>query len=338
MSLIKKYNQFIKENNQDGVTLEYMAFDFDDNILFLKTKIHMLHLVDGNWVPEDVSTSKFAEVRNDKDSWKLTDDAFSEFRDSGPRGDKAYVEDIQEAISEKAFAPSWSKFLECLINGNIFSIITARGHASNTIRSGIEYIIYNALTESQRNDMIENLKKFHKLFGEEFSSKEDLISDYLDNCYYYGVSSPEFLKLAPGGAGNPEKGKQIAIELFTKKAHEYGQKIGAKKVQLSFSDDDLKNVDHIEKFMRNELSLKYIMQYNVFDTSKRGETARRIKITEEFINPSMDNRSHRVVLDSQDFSDLVSGKEVSKDGVKIILSDIGFDEMSSAIKSARHKY
>lgn len=42
----------------------------------------------------------------------------------------------------------------------------------------------------------------------------------------------------------------------------------------------------------------------------------------------------RIVLGAEDFSALVSGKVVEQDGVKIILSDIGFDEMLRSISKA----
>ena len=83
------------------------------------------------------------------------------------------------------------------------------------------------------------------------------------------MSSPEFLKLAPGGAGGPEKGKEIAIEMFAKKVHNFSQKVNM-KAHIGMSDDDIKNVEHIEKFMRNELSLKYPIRFVMYDTSKEG--------------------------------------------------------------------
>lgn len=286
---IFKFNQYIKENQEPEIAdahlvLEYMAFDWDNNILNMSTKIHMEHLVDGSWVKEDVSTEKFAIVRNDKVNWRVVnnngEEAFSEFRDNGPRGTEAFAMDVKESIAAKNFAPSWNKFLECLINGNIFAIITARGHNADTLRSGVEYIIYEYLSDNQRIQMLDALKSYQVIFGGNAESEDDLINQYLDNCMYFGVSSPDFEKIAPGGASNPEKGKEMAIEIFTKKMHEFGRQVNAKKVQMSFSDDDIKNVDHIEKYMRNELSLKYVMQYNVFDTSS-GTDSRRIKVTEK---------------------------------------------------------
>ena len=281
---VKKYKDFILEylNPESDISLSYCCYDWDDNLLKMPTVIHMETSLDGKWVKEDVTTAKFAQIRSDKDNWRLLnnnpEDTFSEFRDNGPRGVDAFLDDTKKAISSKSFAPSWNKFIDTLVNGNIFCIITARGHNSDTMRSGVEYIIYNYLTEVQRVDMLKNLKKFETIFGE---SKEDSISSYLDNCDFYGVSSPEFLEIAPGGGSNPEKGKEIAIHMFTDKVHKFATKISPKKVQLSFSDDDKKNVEHIEKFMRNELSLKYMMQYNIFDTSDQSiEGGKRTKVTE----------------------------------------------------------
>ena len=90
--MIKKFNQYISESNSDY--LLYYAFDWDDNILNMPTKIHMDHLVDGEWVPTQVSTAEFAEVRNDKTNWRINyDNAFVEFRDQGERGDKGPLGD-----------------------------------------------------------------------------------------------------------------------------------------------------------------------------------------------------------------------------------------------------
>ena len=42
----------------------------------------------------------------------------------------------------------------------------------------------------------------------------------------------------------------------------------------------------------------------------------------------------RVVLNGDDFADLVLGKQVDKEGAEIILSDIGFDMMRKLIDAA----
>ena len=164
--MIKKFNHFISES-RDSEYLLYYAFDWDDNILNMPTKIHMDHLVDGEWIPTKVSTAEFAEVRNDKDNWRIDYDiAFNEFRDQGERGDNAFLEDTKSAISQSKFGPAWGDFIECLSNGSVFAIITARGHEAPAMRKGIEWIIDNVLTEEHLYQMYNQLLKFSYIFGE----------------------------------------------------------------------------------------------------------------------------------------------------------------------------
>jgi hypothetical protein len=249
--MIKKFNHFISES-RDSEYLLYYAFDWDDNILNMPTKIHMDHLVDGEWIPTKVSTAEFAEVRNDKDNWKIDYDiAFNEFRDQGERGDNAFLEDTKSAISQSKFGPAWNDFIECLSNGSVFAIITARGHEAPAMRKGIEWIIDNVLTEEHLYQMYNQLLKFSYIFGETNienerilkgqPSKNILIGSYLDSCEYVGVSSPS----RGGSPDNPEKSKEDALLEFKTKVNDYAKRVGI-SAKIGFSDDDLKNVKHIE--------------------------------------------------------------------------------------------
>jgi hypothetical protein len=249
--MIKKFNHFISES-RDSEYLLYYAFDWDDNILNMPTKIHMDYLVDGEWIPTKVSTAEFAEVRNDKDNWRIDYDiAFNEFRDQGERGDDAFLEDTKTAISQGKFGPAWNDFIECLSNGSIFAIITARGHEAPAMRKGIEWIIDNVLTEEHLYQMYNQLLKFSYIFGETNienerilkgqPSKNILIGSYLDSCEYVGVSSPS----RGGSPDNPEKSKEDALLEFKTKVNDYAKRVGI-SAKIGFSDDDLKNVKHIE--------------------------------------------------------------------------------------------
>jgi hypothetical protein len=212
----------------------------------------MENLVDGEWVPKSVSTAEFADFRNDKENWRVDYNvAFVDFRDQGERGDKAFLEDTKTAISQGKFGPAWSDFIECLSNGSIFAIITARGHEAPAMRKGIEWIIDNVLTEEQLYQMYNQLLKFSYIFGETNienerilrgqPSKNILMSSYLDSCEYVGVSSPS----RGGSPDNPEKAKEDALLEFKSKVNDYAQKVGI-SAKIGFSDDDLKNVKHIE--------------------------------------------------------------------------------------------
>lgn len=273
--MIVKFNEYFNSN----IDLSYLALDWDDNILHMPTMIHLDHLVDGQWVHTPVSTAKFAEVRTDTENWRRRDDSFSEFRDDGPRGEDSFLEDVKKAIQNKDFGPSWDSFIKYLSQGAIFAIITARGHSPKSLRMGVEWVIDNVLSEEQKFELYSHCLKFAYFFEEDYDSyervpkgqltKTKLISDYLDSCDFYGVSSEYCIqRFGLGDASNPEKGKEMAIKEFTEKVHKFGEKLGA-KVSLGFSDDDLRNVEHIEKLFTKELALTYALKFSIFDTSKR---------------------------------------------------------------------
>jgi len=246
--MIKKFLEY-----SDSGTLKYYAFDWDDNVLMMPTVIHMEHLIDGEWTPEDVSTADFAIVRKDSENWRILkndpNEAFSEFRDFGPRGDKAFLEDVKKAVSMGKLGPAWDDFIECLVNGSIFALITARGHEIHPMRMGVEFLIDN-LEEDNKNLMYNNLLKFAYLFKEEGEfdrilktkpSENPLVKLYLDKCDFIGVSSPS----RGGSPANPEKAKEDALLYFKDKINRFAKSVGV-KAEIGFSDDDLSNVKHIE--------------------------------------------------------------------------------------------
>jgi hypothetical protein len=247
--MVKKFGQFISES-KDSDYLLYYAFDWDDNILMMPTKIIMQKKVGDEWIEQPVSTAEFAEVRTDTENWRIDYDvAFIEFRDQGERGDNAFLEDARTAISQQKLGPAWDDFIECLVNGSIFAIITARGHESPSMKKGVEWIIDNVLTESQLFEMYNNLRKFEYFYSIVESeriltgipSQNQLVQKYLDSCEFVGVSAPS----RGGSPANPEKAKEDALLLFKQKVNDYAQRLG-KEAKVGFSDDDLKNVKHIE--------------------------------------------------------------------------------------------
>ena len=293
--MIRKFEDYKTSNRKE---LLYYSFDWDDNILHMDTVIHMERLINEQWHPVDVSTEEFAKIRNDKNNYRLLNDnpdvAFCEFGDKGNRGSNAFLEDVRNSISNGGFAPSWSKFVDCIVSGSLFSIITARGHEPESIKNAVRWIIETQLTTEQQGEMITNLLEFHKEFNNE--PNEQIIEDYLDFNFYFGVSSETFtsrfkseLNTDSTIAMSPEKAKEVALKYFVEKAHKYGDMIDA-KVSIGFSDDDSRNVEHIENLMRGELSLKYPMStLMIYDTSDRGY--RKIKInethmSEEEVNPN----------------------------------------------------
>lgn len=268
--MISKFDDFNSKGRIE--VLLYYGFDWDDNILYMPTVIHMEKKEGDSWVPVDVSTKEFAEVRSDKENWRIInnnpEEAFCEFRDQTnfglKRGDSAFLEDMRSAISQRKFGPSWEDFIECLTNGTLFAIITARGHESKPMRTGVEWIIDNILTKEELFNLYNNCLRFAYMFGqdEDFPrilsgkpSENELIKHYLDHCEFIGVSAPS----RGGSPSNPEKAKEEVFLEFCDKVNTFVDRLnqiydfhGIKWVaKMGFSDDDVKNKEHVENIVDN---------------------------------------------------------------------------------------
>jgi hypothetical protein len=306
--MIKRWNQFnenraLYQHSLESAPAEsvenhllYYAFDWDDNILRMPTVIHMEKLVDGDWVPTDVSTADFAVVRGDTENYKILNSdpsaAFSEFRDNGPRGKEAFLLDVKKAIAENRFAPAWDDFVECLTSGAVFAIITARGHEPEAMRPGIEYVIDEVLTDDQKQEMYSNLLAYLYMFKDEnidnvprlledlsAPSKDSIVKAYLDNCDLVGVSAPS----RSGSASNPEKAKEDALMEFADKADRFASMVG-RKAKVGFSDDDPGNVKHITDLAKNLHHERFasIVSFVVKDTNKPDEPSKFVRTFDKF--------------------------------------------------------
>lgn len=251
--------------------LKYYCFDFDDNILHLDTKILIEKYEDDIWKESLVSTEEYASIRMSENVRFINDDiesAFINFTDKTKDGDKKFLIDAKNALEKELYAPSWNKLIECLTNGNIFAIITARGHEPRSIRYVIEYIIDNYV---DKKEMVKYLKSFFKLFSKSYTSltDEELISKYLDTCYYYGVTSDSFRKIIDSNMSSPEEGKVIAMEKFVSKVDSFAKKID-RIANIGFSDDDIKNVKKIKNLFEKDLSNTYPnIKFNIYNTNDK---------------------------------------------------------------------
>ena len=254
--------------------LRSYVFDWDDNILRMPTKIHMDKKVDGQWVPLDVSTEEFAHVRTNPD-YRLKSNSFLDFETS-----EAFLRDAEQAIHHQKFSPSYKKFIEALTYASSFAINTARGHKPEVIKAGVKLFIKMVLSREEKKMMLTNIQKELPSSLTKGLNPEQLLDLYLDERgEYYPVSSEEFGQRfgieVTGGASNPEHAKQIAIEHFVKKLLD-GVKNNIvngkyKKVSLGFSDDDMKNVKAVQKFIDEQLNKMYPeVHFVIYDTSLGG--------------------------------------------------------------------
>jgi hypothetical protein len=266
-----------------NLELKYYMFDWDDNILHMPTRIHLEKKTETGWIPHDVSTAEFARIRRDTVNYRAKEDdwdkAFVDFYDVGEKGEDVFLEDTKTALAPVILgkakgAPSFEPFRIALIEGRLFAIITARSHSSRGIRKGVEYFIYNVLTEAERKQMVARLKEYIVRFDGRVPdlSNEQIISNYLDLNRFHGVTSPEFEKKMGrkvGGSESPEHAKQVAIKDFVQHVIALIRGVGVREpISIGFSDDDQKNVQAVESFIQDELKKEFPhIKFVVYDTS-----------------------------------------------------------------------
>jgi hypothetical protein len=249
--IVKQIINEIIEERQTPV-MKYYAFDWDDNLMFMPTKIY---LKDDKGKSVGMSTEDFAEYRTDigKEPFDYeghTIVSFDKepFRDFGVLGDKQFLKDAMTAPT----GPAWDDFVEAINNGSIFAIVTARGHTPSMLKEGVYRLIKQNKYGLDSNQLAKNLLKYRDLADEEKLSKDQLIRSYLDMCRFHPVSFGE------GSATNPEQGKINAMEEFVsyvrKLSHSLQEKAFMKnKISnyftpfIGFSDDDVRNVETMKR-------------------------------------------------------------------------------------------
>jgi len=241
--------------------LKYYAFDWDDNIVHMPTKI-LVKDESGNEV--GMSTDDFAEFRHQigKEPFNYKGNTIvgysdSPFRNFRTDGDKDFLVDAMRAKE----GPAFDDFREAINNGSIFAIITARGHNPNTIKEAIYNYIIEGFNGIDKDELIKNLKKYRSFIGEDEMSDEELIKSYLELNKYHPVSFGD-----DQGAVNPEEAKVEAMEAFVnyikamaavlnKKAFlkkDISNKFNPDNLSIGFSDDDPKNIEVMQKHFKNK--------------------------------------------------------------------------------------
>ena len=255
--------KFKKLNISEGISdigtpdLKYYAFDWDDNILEMPTKII---LMDSNGSEVGMSTEDFADYRSmisveefEYDGQTVVGYADNPFRNFRVEGDKQFI--IDSLLAKPG--PSWNDFVECINGGSIFSIITARGHTPSVLKESVFNMIITNHMGIDMNKVTENLKKYREIVGEERMSGNELINYYLDLCRFYPVTYGE------GSAANPEEGKIKALREFINYVKSISIKLGKKAFfkndvknnfvpNIGFSDDDPKNIESLKGFLDKE--------------------------------------------------------------------------------------
>jgi len=297
-----------------GRDFKYYIFDWDDNILHMPTRIYMeTKGKDGIWRSTRVSTSTFALVRSDVEHYRMPsvggrEAAFRDFQDSPSAScqqvaddDLAFIRDTRAALARiaagKAPGPSFETLRKTLREGRIFAIVTARGHAAETIRRAVRIFIDEVLTAEEREEMLANLRGYRLCFDkvEHFGTDDEEIDYFLSMCRYHAVTSPDFKERISddadfsqrfeeaSSAQRPELAKEFAIRDFVDHLFRTMQRtggIGGRQVAVGFSDDDAGNVNAVMDYIREELSRHYqSFKFVVYNTGADAELSHGRKVT-----------------------------------------------------------
>jgi hypothetical protein len=241
--------------------MKYYAFDWDDNIVHMPTKI-ILKTEDGDEV--GMSTDDFAEYRGiiGKEPFEYKGDTivgFAEdpFKNFRTEGDKDFLVDAMRA----KLGPAFNDFREAINNGSIFSIITARGHNPNTLKQAVYNYIIDGFNGIDKDQLVKNLKKYRTFVDEDDMTDDELIKSYLELNKYHPVSFGD-----EKGAANPEEAKVRAMEdfvsyikgmanLLSKKAfvkNDISNNFVPEQPIIGFSDDDVRNVEVMSKHFKDK--------------------------------------------------------------------------------------
>lgn len=259
---MKKINNIFESFTDDKTPeMKYYAFDWDDNIVHMPTKIILL---DDYGEEVGMSTEDFAEYRSligkenfsydGKEIVGYSEDPFRNFR---TKGDKQFLIDTMTAKK----GPAFDDFKEAINNGSIFAIITARGHNPNTIKQAVYNYIINNWGGIDSKELLKNLRKYRSFTGEEDMSDNELIKSYLNMNKFYPVSffsknaeqSPEDLKvMAMNEFVNYVKELSAILNKRAWLKNDIGNKFIPSKPKIGFSDDDLKNVLTMKKSFKDK--------------------------------------------------------------------------------------
>jgi hypothetical protein len=262
MNYKKIVKEIISEIIQDQMkpTMKYYAFDWDDNLMYMPTKIY---LKDENGKSVGMSTEDFAEYRSEvgKEPFDyeghtivgFDDDAFRDFKVTG---DKKFLVDAMKA----PIGPAWDDFVEAVNNGSIFAIVTARGHTPSVLKNAVYNLIQKNMHGLNKEELVKNLRKYRDIAEEEDLSDDELIKTYLEMCKWHPVTFGE------GSAANPEELKVSAMREFMNYVKVLSQRLQEKAYMknkisnyftpyIGFSDDDLKNVQTMKKHFDDESGL-----------------------------------------------------------------------------------
>ena len=288
-----KIVKILREFEGRQVPMKYYMFDWDDNIMFMPTKIY-LETEDGSEL--GMGTEDFAHYRENLDpktgkAYKpfdyegemivgLANNPFRDFKS----GESEFIRDMNNA----EIGPAWDDVVEAVNSGSYLAIITARGHNPEVFKKAFYELINNEVEGISIDKFYRSIKERNTKAGEKTSSVEEELDDYLDNCLFFPVGF-----YYPNGGIKPEEIKLEAIRMFKSSVEELigylNERLMLKgiteyklKPVFGFSDDDLKNI---------EFAVKEIKGVNIYST----HGGKKEKVKDEEDELQLENKIRRLI-------------------------------------------
>jgi len=276
--LFENWRKFVQEgiDQETGEPdFKYYAFDWDDNLMRMPTKIF---LKDDKGGVVGMSTADFATHREKigKQPFEYNGSIVVDYDENPFRGFRVEGdEDFKKDAFNAPFAPAWNAFREAVNSGSYFAIITARGHSPMAMYETIEEMIEKGHGGLDKKQLLKSLMAYqdkHPVVSN--MSPEELLSMYYYKImqHIYPVSNDEVAsQLGGGDAANPEKAKVEAMRRFEADMKKLND---GEFIQLGFSDDDFHNIATMAKaFHPDDLSLFYTgPERKELDEKKNGLT------------------------------------------------------------------
>ena len=234
----------MSEGPREDGSWTFYFFDFDDNTMFLDTKVGLRNTHNGN--EKLIGTHEFAAIRQFLgvpgvwEDYEIYEETYRFFRDktAAARAEdpvEYFVQDILEAIKDKENklwqAPSWDMFVHACTHQRPVSIITARGHSQHTIKAGVKALVDSGLLSQEPN--------YLSIYA---VSNEESRKSILDS-----ITNPEELEAVRQMKDPTSDLKRHAIRQTVDQAlKDYGHD---KPHRFGMSDDDPSNIDLIVKAM-----------------------------------------------------------------------------------------
>jgi hypothetical protein len=264
-----------KDKEELTPDMKYYAFDWDDNLMYMPTKI-IVKDDKGNEV--GMGTEDFAEHRIDigKNPFEYkgkTIVGFAEnpFRNFRVEGDKNFLLSTMLAKT----GPAWDDFVECINGGSVFAIITARGHNPKTIALAVKKLIDGNMHGISKKELLWNLRKYNDIVKQNPKVSDESLIDF----YVFKLNKYYPVTFGEGSAQNPEEGKVKAMREFQQYVKKISGLLNSEPYlkndvsnnfipTIGFSDDDLRNLEKMKQELGDDPE-NNIQMYSTYGGEKK---------------------------------------------------------------------